>query len=109
MEFLSFAERDHAFGFTARCKVDSQRYHREATLLGSPDKTQEFVFVQKQFAYTFGGMVPYGGLSIFFDFTADQPEFAIFDASIRFFDRAFPVTKALHFAAVQYDSAFNGI
>ena len=107
MEFLSLAKRDHAFRFPTFRKVNTQRNHREATLLGSPNKSEQFVFIQKQFANAFGRMVPNGGLSILFDFTANQPKFTIFDASVRLFDRAFPIAQALHLTAVQNNSAFN--
>ena len=54
-------------------------------------------------------MVPNGSLPILFDFAAHQPKFTIFDASVRFLDRAFSVSQTFHFAAVQNDSALDGV
>jgi hypothetical protein len=109
VEFLSFAKGDNAFGFASFRKVNPERDHGKPTFFGAPHESQQFMFVQEQFANAFGGMVPNGSLPILFDFAAHEPKFTIFDTSVRFLDGAFSVSQTLHLATVQYDSALNGV
>ena len=54
-------------------------------------------------------MVPDRRLAVFVNFATYQPEFAIFDSSIGFFDGAFSIAETFHLAAVQNDATFQRV
>lgn len=96
------ANFDAAFG-----EVHVERNQSEALLLGALGELVKLSLMNEQLTSSLWFVIHQVSLRVLVDVGSDEPQLAIANSSVRFFDRDFRVPNTLHFAAEQCDAAFK--
>jgi hypothetical protein len=109
VELFAFAEAEEDFGEAAGIEIDLEGDEGQAFVVGLAGEFFALDGFHQQLAGPLGRVVPEGGLGIFGDVGADEPDFTFFDAGVSFVERQLAIAEAFDLAAHQLDAAFERV